>query len=256
MRLLNSCCRTIVRTHVTTQLIFIFSESKLEPLAYSLAETMVESLEILRQTDWSSSVDLAEILHNLGVTFIKLGRFDEAQSHLEEALALYMSIQSEDKANSEMSQTLTNLGYLHSLLGNLDDALNYLKQSLDMKYILYEANTSHPSIAETLGYIGNVYYQQEEYKNAILYIQQALDMLKDAEQPYNKEIALNLCNLGQAYEYLSDIPAALACYEKALPMMLELYGELHESTQRILESLNEIHQHPTIAVNAATSDSH
>ena len=222
---------------------------------YHKAAVMLEkALGILRRTH-SSSAELAETLHNLGITYMNLGRFEESQSHLEEALAIQKLLYGENKAHSETSQTLTNLGYLHANLEHLNEAIDYLKESLNMKYALFGENDSNSSIAQTLGFIGNVYYQREEYENAISYIKQALEKFGDAESPRDHEIALNLCNLAQAYEGLPDMPTALACYEKVLPMMVQVYGESHELTQRVLSSLEEIRRDSALAQIAPPDNS-
>ncbi|XP_028405348.1 uncharacterized protein LOC114527844 [Dendronephthya gigantea] len=198
------------------------------------AEMLEKALEIMKRMNKNSvSVDLAATLHNLGTVYRNLKQSEKALSYLEEALAMKKQLYGKDRAHLETAKTLTNLGNLCIQLGRLQQAIDYFSESLRMKYALYGPNATHQSIAVTLGNIGNVYYQMGEYESAVAYIKDALQKFGDAES-CNREVAINLYNLGQAYEGLADLQAACGCYEKSLKIMVQVFGESHPLVKTVL----------------------
>ena len=198
------------------------------------AEMLEKALEILKRMNENGvTVGLAATLHNLGTVYRNLKQSDRALAYLEEALAVKKQLYGKNRAHLETAKTLTNLGNLCIQLGKLQQALDYFSESLRMKYALYGPNATHQSIAVTLGNIGNVYYQLGEYENAVAYIKDALQKFGNAES-CNREVAINLYNLGQAYEGLADLQAACGCYERSLRIMVQVLGESHPLVERVL----------------------
>ena len=194
------------------------------------AEMLEKALKILDGK--GVSIELAAVLHNLGTAYRNLKKSERALSYLEKALSIQKQLYGIDRAHLETAKTLTNLGNLCSQLGRLEKAIDYFSESLNMKYALYGPNATHQSIAVTLGNMGNVYYLLGQYENAIKYIKDALQRFGDAES-CSREVALNLNNLGQAYEGLADLPAAYQCYEKSLRIMVQVFGETHPLVKRV-----------------------
>ena len=205
---------------------------------YEKAAGMLEkALEILDER--GVSIELAATLHNLGTVHRNLKNSQKALSYLEKALYVKKQLYGIDRAHLETAKTLTNLGNLCCQLERFEKALDYFSESLNMKYALYGPTAAHQSIAVTLGNMGNVYYELGQYENAVKYIKGALQRFGDAES-YNREVALNLYNLGQAYEGLADPPAACQCYEKSLRIMVQVFGETHPLVNRVLLKLLSI----------------
>jgi tetratricopeptide (TPR) repeat protein len=201
------------------------------------AEMLEKALKILDGR--GVSIELAAVLHNLGTAYRNLKKSERALSYLEKALSIQKQLYGIDRAHLETAKTLTNLGNLCSQLGRLEKAIDYFSESLNMKYALYGPNATHQSIAVTLGNMGNVYYLLGQYENAIKYIKDALQRFGDAES-CSREVALNLYNLGQAYEGLVDLAAACQCYEKSLRIMVQVFGETHPLVKRVLTRLLSI----------------
>ena len=203
------------------------------------AEMLEKALSILqRMLGGGVSIELAATLHNLGTVYknLKDPNLQKALSHLEKALAVKKQLYGKDRAHLETAKTLTNLGNLCSQLGRFQEAIDYFSESLGMKHALYGPNATHRSIAVTLGNMGNVYYELGQYENAVKYINDALQKFGDAES-CNREVALNLYNLGQAYERLADLAAAYQCYEKSVRIMVQVFGETHLLVKKVLVRL-------------------
>jgi tetratricopeptide (TPR) repeat protein len=201
------------------------------------AEMLEKALKILDPR--GVSIELAAVLHDLGTVYRNLKNSEKAFSYLEKALSAKKQLYGIDRAHLETAKTLTNLGNLCSQLGRFQQAIDYYSESLNMKYALYGPNATHQSIAVTLGNMGNVYYLLGQYENAIKYIKDALQRFGDAES-CSREVALNLYNLGQAYEGLVDLAAACQCYEKSLRIMVQVFGETHPLVKRVLTRLLSI----------------
>ena len=201
------------------------------------AEVLEKALAVLDGR--GVSIQLAAVLDTLGTAYRSLENSEKALSFLEKSLSLKHQLYGIDRAHLDTAKTLTNLGNVYHQLGRFEEAIDYYTESLNMKYALYGPNATHQSIAITLGNMGNVYYELGQYENAIKYIKDALQRFGEAES-CSREVALNLYNLGQAYEGLADLAAACQCYEKSLRIMVQVFGETHPLVKRVLTRLLSI----------------
>jgi tetratricopeptide (TPR) repeat protein len=201
------------------------------------AEVLEKALAVLDGR--GVSIQLAAVLDTLGTAYRSLENSEKALSCLEKALSLQHQLYGIDRAHLDTAQTLTNLGDVYNQLGRFEKAIDYYTESLNMKYALYGPNATHQSIAITLGNIGNVYYELGQYEKAIKYIKASLQKFSDAGS-CSRQVAFGLYSLGRSYEGLADFPAAYQCYEKSLPIMVQVLGETHNLVKLVQAILLDI----------------
>jgi tetratricopeptide (TPR) repeat protein len=154
----------------------------------------------------------AHALANLGATYLRLGRYETAGDHLQQALNWYR--QAEDPAGH--ARALTNLGVVEERLGRRQTAIDHLQQALT----LYHQVGDRVGQARTLGNLGVVEARLGRHQRAADHLQQALTLCRETGDRAGEADTLN--NLG-------DIEGRLGWYEQAadhLEHALILYRQL------------------------------
>lgn len=126
-------------------------------------------------------------LYLRGLYRLKLHRYDEAISSLEEALSLT------SEKGPFQAGLLTNLGLCYARLGYFDEALNLLEQAAT----LHQEQKGSLGLLATWGETGNTYYFQGDYATAIENYRKA------------KDLAMKEENWGQASIWTGNLASAL-----------------------------------------------
>ncbi len=147
----------------------------------------------------------AKAYYVLGYCFIDEGKFDEATSFFEEAIALCKSIDSKEG----IAENYTPLGVIQYAIGNYEGAINYFQKGLDI-FIELEDTVK---VASSYNNIGIIYRNQGLYDKAM---ENYMFSLKVYEEAGNKrgEASANL-NIGIIHNEQSDYEQALQYYFKA-----------------------------------------
>ncbi len=192
----------------------------------------------------------ARVHWELGLICIRLGRYDDALSHLSRALDMYgqlgnragqaychlglaLMFDQQDHDEQEaiqhaelaldlyrnaddragQAQALNAAGWYSTKFGDPQRALDYCQQALD----LHRELGARPGEAATLDSIGYAHHQLGHYPQAITFYQSALGMLKrladsDAE-------AIVLTHLGDSQRAAGDLKAARAAWQQAMAIL-------------------------------------
>ncbi len=131
----------------------------------------------------------AEALHELGIVSYFQGNYENSQSYLNRALAIY-------KKKNDTFQIYSiygNVGVYFYLNNENDSALYYFKKA--MRYFIY-SNRMIP-LANSYNNIGLVYLNKKEYDNALYYYKKSLNIKKQVGD--SAGIGHTLGNVGLIY---------------------------------------------------------
>ena len=127
-------------------------------------EAVLTGLEKIKNTEYVKDVDLGLLYYNLGVAYLNLEKFNNAETALLEA----------EKLHPEFDKILINLGVVYQRTSNLSEAVIMFKRSLpytDTPQIVYynlaviEINRSNRD--EALRYLDKALMEDPEFTPAI-----------------------------------------------------------------------------------------
>ena len=153
----------------------------------------------------------ARVLNNLGGTVLQKGSYRQAASHFQQALALYR----ETGDLVGQARALANLGVIDERQGRYQQANSFNQQAL----ALYLETGDRRGEARTLENLGVVDGRQGHYGQAVSHIQQALVLSREtADRPGEAHMLANLgeIELGQGHYHqaASNWRQSLALYRE------------------------------------------
>jgi DNA-binding SARP family transcriptional activator/tetratricopeptide (TPR) repeat protein len=154
----------------------------------------------------------ARVHWELGFIRTRLGRCDDALSHLSRALDMYRQLGSKaGQANSHLG-----LALLFDQQGQDDEAVRHAERALD----LYRAAKYRPGQASALNAAGWYSIKVGQHHRALAYCQQALDLYREVGSRPGE--AGTLDSIGYAHHHLGRYRQAIACYQSALGLLRKL----------------------------------
>ncbi len=239
------------------------------------------ALEILSEEDEGFELyrALAITHNNTGITYRKLGMYDDAMSHyqmaLESAIEVYGEFHSEiaiiyngigtfyysigdlgtaieyfrqsaatfKEVEGENSNRLAiiynNLGLIHIQMDDLENALHYLELAQNIKVNLY----GEEHIETAVGYhnLASSYLNNEEYKKAEENYFLSLEIRKNIYGDNHPNLILPYVNIANLYIQTQEYSDAREALSNALSIGMERLGESHPDVLSIYSQLGEIH---------------
>ncbi len=185
----------------------------------------------------------------IGRLYRDTGRLDDAQQHLESALALF------EDSNDErgIASTVDDVGKLYWLRGDYPKALEATQRSLTMRRKLGDRR----SIALSLNNLGLVYQDSGQFKLALDAFEQALRIRREIGDLVGVSISLN--NLGTVAQDQRDDQQALTLFLEAhevaketgdrnrLALVLTNLGETYNRLGDPLKAVHHLKQAEEIA---------
>jgi tetratricopeptide (TPR) repeat protein len=152
----------------------------------------------------------------LAIAYNRLGRVDDAYTHLWHALDLYT--QAGDHAGQ--AHTHHALGQTREQQGRHTKALHHSRQALD----LYRATGDQWGQALALNAVGWDYAQLGDHQQALTYCQQALTLFQNLNDRPGQ--AYTWDSIGYCHHHLGQHTQAITCYQHALDLFQDL-GDLY-----------------------------
>jgi len=146
-------------------------------------------------------------LNNLAELQRRQGRYAEARTLLEQALAL-------TPPNSVAAAVLHNLGEIHRLYGQYTAAERRLQQALALKESLF--GPDHPQLARTLNTLARVHQEAGDFAAAAAGYRRAMAIWERYPRGYAEERAAALTNLGRLCHLEQRYKEAEALHRRAL----------------------------------------
>jgi tetratricopeptide (TPR) repeat protein len=149
--------------------------------------------------------------YGLGRAFHWDGRFEEAESHLDQALALAADL-------TEVAlgaHAYVELSHVFEHKGQLADALDHARRAL----ALAQAAGSRRAELRALFFTGKYHAFLGKYREALSFYKRALKLTREIDDRRSEGYMLNV--IGYAYRGLGEYDRAIACYKQALALQSE-----------------------------------
>ncbi|MEM9454812.1 MAG: serine/threonine-protein kinase [Myxococcota bacterium] len=176
-------------------------------------------------------------LKNLGLVYRSMGKYDEAESLLEEALAIQQEALGSE--HPHVAETLSDLGTAYILTGQHEEARATLERALAIRE--QALGSKHPGVADSLNKLGVIYRNLGEYGEAEAMHRRALVIQEQALGSKHPSVADSLNNLGNAHINRGDHAEAKAMHERALAIRKEALGPKHPKVADSLNNLGNAH---------------
>lgn len=198
-------------------------------------------IPILRQQSYQNkSIDiLITVSNTLGKLYQDLGRYNEAESLLEESLDIAKNLL--DNNHPSIAAYKNNLASLYNVQGKYRQAELLFMESLDILKKLFGEH--HPDVASVFNNLGNVYRSQENYNKAEFFFEQALEIRKNCLSDNHPDYAASLNDLGLLYTELCRYPEAERLLLKALEIKAKSVGKKHLDYAITLNNLAIVYFH-------------
>ncbi len=198
------------------------------------AEAMYSrALELSRKLHGPVHPEVAQLLNNLGVTFMNRDKLVEAETLYQEALAMRRKLLGEN--HLAVAETLGSLSFLLRRQGRLEEAEAAIREALAIQK--ERLGNENPEVAESIRGLGTVLWRQQKLPEAESKIREALTMqtkLLGADDPIvadmTEDLGLVLIDQGR----LADAERALT---DALAARRRLQGDTHRDTLSCMVSL-------------------
>lgn len=148
----------------------------------------------------------AQVLNNIGITYIKLEDWPNAEKYMNQSLAICKKFD----LKRGISYTLGNLGIIYKHLGRFQDAIDAYVESNKVFLDLGDER----GIARNYDNLGALYEELENYPKALEYYQKSLKKSRTAQDQSAMTSALH--NLGNLYVKHNDFKRAIKNYSESL----------------------------------------
>jgi tetratricopeptide (TPR) repeat protein len=182
---------------------------------YLRALTMRESIT------GPGDVSLLPVLNGLGLVYLDMADFVEADNTLQRAMAIVQAHQAETTENA--ADTFTAFGVLLETEGKNADAIVWLGKALDIRQTLGDTNSF--AAADAANGLALAYRQEGDLPRAESLYRRALVAYRQAAQPRNLVAVLN--NLGRVLTEQSQYKEAEQFYHEAIDVAEQRLGPEH-----------------------------
>ena len=171
--------------------------------------------------------------HTIGLTFLRLDRYEKAEPLLRAALDLRRRTLGPE--HPDVAQSLDSVGRLMHATGDLEAAGSLYRQALEIRRRLLGAE--HADVATSLDNLATQLHDTSQLVEAERLYRQALEMRQRLLGPEHPDIASSLDNLANLLHDRDELDAADAMYREGLQMRQRLLGDKHPD---IASSINNI----------------
>jgi serine/threonine-protein kinase len=173
-----------------------------------------------------------------GTIFHAEGRYPEALTHLERALALLHRIPEAKRDVLTTAVVYGSLGSTLSALGRHEEALLRRRQFLEMRQ--RHLGGAHPEVATAMVSVANSLQRLRRYEEAAAQYRQALAIQESALGPESPAAANTHNNLGALLIAQGSFEQALIHQERALAIKERFLGKKHAEVAATHNNLGEV----------------
>lgn len=198
-------------------------------------ESLKRSLSRFEASGKSSELEAAQALANLGLVYMALGKYAQAEEQQQMALTLR---QNKLRGSHELiAATYNDLGLVY-LQNDKDKALDYYEKALAIYKQIH--GDEHIKLAIANINIGIAYRELELYGDAVNNFETAMKILDKLYPQAHPAKAIALYNLGQTYLSMENRQATQGYYDRARKMYEESYGSKHPEVVTILQAIGKV----------------
>lgn len=180
----------------------------------------------------------AGVRSTIGLTYMALGRYDEAEPHLRRALAMRDSLLGEN--DPEVASSANDLAALLLRKGEADSALPLFERALANQRRLLGSESAE--VATSLEDLSLLLKEKGEYARAESLGEAALEIRRKVLGEKSPEVASSLSNLAALLQAQGKGADAESCCREALAVRRSLYGDRHPDIALSLNNLAMILQ--------------
>ncbi|CAB4037426.1 nephrocystin-3-like, partial, partial [Paramuricea clavata] len=189
---------------------------------YKLALKFHETnLEIWRDSE--NHIYRARIFNELGLSYARMGHFDQAKDYYQRALEIEEKQLGPDHV--DLAKFYNNIGGVYCTKGDLNQAKDYYQRALEIKD--KQLGPNHVDVAVNYNNIGSVYYKKGDLDQAKDYYQRALEIRATQLCPNYVDVAVSYNNIGLVYSDKGDLDQAKDYYQRALEIQEKQLGPNH-----------------------------
>ncbi|MFQ6052123.1 MAG: tetratricopeptide repeat protein [Candidatus Hydrothermarchaeota archaeon] len=234
--------------------------------------TVVEALKTATEKIAESFVEQpeveAEVRHTIGITYLRLGHYEDAEKLLRSALEIFQNTLGRD--HPDIAGPLTSLGILRHELGDYNEAESLYREALAIKRKLHgdeneevlnilnnlalliqdkgdiEAaeplfrkilevdrkllGKEHLNVAIDLNNLGRLLQKKGDYESSELLLREAVTILRKKQHPW---LSIGLSNLGELLNKKGDYKAAEPIFVEALSIGLKYLGDKNQDVAKL-----------------------
>lgn len=183
------------------------------------------ALEILSEEEESFELHRAlSITHNnTGITYRKLGMYDDAMHHYQ--MALDSAIKAYGESHAEIGIIYNGIGTFYYSIGDLGTASEYFRQSVSTFREAEGENSNR--LAILYNNLGLIHIQMDDYENALQFLERAQKIKLNIYGEEHIETAVGYHNLASSYLNNEEYEKAEKNYFLSLEIRQNIYGESH-----------------------------
>ncbi|PCJ22577.1 MAG: hypothetical protein COA94_08985 [Rickettsiales bacterium] len=197
-----------------------------------------EIISVNNLQDIPNSENLAETISHLGNVYRAMGKYQEAQEHLEESSKLLA--QTYGLKNIITRKALINLSYTYRDLGKYHKAKNILKDMLNVSKEL--KNIAPIELANIKAELADIYKKLGMYDIALKYYQKAIATLKNHYGNNTTKIAWIYVQLGALYRNMGLYKKSKDLVDQGSRFFIDNYGKHSVKIAWILIQKGNIYQ--------------
>jgi tetratricopeptide (TPR) repeat protein len=188
---------------------------------------------LIEGTQQRQSDKTASLCHELGVHFKMMGAYEQAQSRVEQALAIRQQVL--EAEHPDIAASLNALGEIYQEQGKYELVEPLYQQALATRRQVL--GPEHPDTGMSLNNLGILYQDQGKYRLAEPLLQQALAIRQQSLGPEHPDTAISLNNLAGLYQDQGKYELAEPLLQQALAIRQQSLGPEHPD---IAVSLNNL----------------
>jgi CHAT domain-containing protein/Tfp pilus assembly protein PilF len=198
--------------------------------AARLGERLVErSRRVLGETH----LFVADVLNDLGRTYVDLGEEARAEPLYRRSLAIFEARQGKDHPNT--ATVLNNLGVVYVETGQYARAEPLYRRSLKIREA--RLGKDHPLVATSLNNLAVLYWNQGQYARAEPLYQRSLAIREARLGKDHLDVAHSLNNLANLYSARGQPDKAEPLLQRSLAIFQARLGKDHPNVAMVLHSL-------------------
>ena len=174
----------------------------------------------------------AAVQATIGVTYSRLGHYEQADALLQSALATLEELDQDHSA--EATELLNQLAWVRHAQGVYDEAQDLYLRALRTRRA---AGNNDLIVAESLNGLSNTHYSKGEFQEAEAMQREALGIRRQLLGSDHDDIATSLNDLALALARQERWDEAEPLYRESLEIKTRLYGEQHPAVAQAINNL-------------------
>ena len=199
-----------------------------------------EAIDIMRVNfnEKGSGPVVTSILSRIGGIFYKMGKFDEAMSHYQEAYDLATRTYGTTE-HPEVAQVLHYIGGIHQKQGDAAEAMKCYKNAA--KIYQSKLGRNDPTVATTLVCIGSLLYIEKDIDGAMGYYTEALRLNRAAYGTSHPDVIPTMKSIALIQSKKENFDTAIEIFTEVRNIKCAQVGKIHPEVASAHKRIGNVH---------------